>query len=160
MKRFIDLLNDQDKLPSEEQPEWAARQLERLLSESTLNAWHLGDPVPTVGQRILVGVARWSAYDLRLLDALKQAHADGPRSHEHIDILDIDATGRVSGNWDFFERAIPGIGKVLQTPVVGIWENGALTQKGSGAAGRDLVINRYCLNREEILLKPQMPSTR
>lgn len=46
---------------------------------------------------------------------------------------------------------IPGIGKTFQTPVVGVWEKGVLTQKATGAAGRDLIIARYGLNRDEIL---------
>jgi hypothetical protein len=31
-----------------------------------------------------------------------------------------------------FESCLPGIGKVFQTPVVGIWSNGRLTEKASG----------------------------
>jgi hypothetical protein len=157
MKQFIELLNEQQKLTSNEQHEWVSAQIEKLLSEGHLNAWHLGEPTQAEGQRILIGIVRWSAYDLRLLDSLNHAFSSKFRENERIDILDIDAAGRSSGNWDFFEQVIPGIGKIYQTPIVGIWENGMLLQRGAGAAGRDLVINRYGLNRDEILAQPHSP---
>lgn len=153
MKRFIDLLNEQYKLPSKEQPEWTAAQLEALLAESLLHQWRLGDPIPEAGRRILVGIARWSRYDLKLLDALNRSCHNNHGGHERIDIFDIDAAARSTGNWDFLTEVIPGIGKIYQTPTVGIWEDGVLVQKGSGAAGRDLLIDRYGLDREDILGK-------
>jgi len=149
MTRFLDLLTEQYRLPAEEREQWVTSQLEQLFSGSVLNAWHLGDPVPTTGCRILIGIVSWSGYDLRLLDALRQA--DTVRGQGRIDVLDIEAAARSSGSYDYFERVIPGIGKIYQTPIVGIWNNGALMQRGSGAAGRELIIDRYNLNRGQIL---------
>ncbi len=45
-----------------------------------------------------------------------------------------------------FERYIPEIGQVYQTPVVGVWENGVLDQKASGARARELLIVNYNFN--------------
>ena len=147
--RFLDLLTEQYRLPAEEREEWVTSQLELLLSGSVLNAWHLGDPVPTTGYGILIGIVSWSGYDLRLLDALAQPRT--VRGRERIDVLDIDAAGRSSGSYAYFDRLIPGIGKIYQTPIVGVWNDGALMQKGSGAAGREFIIDRYNLNRDQIL---------
>lgn len=38
-----------------------------------------------------------------------------------------------------------GIGKVFQTPVVGFWKNGELTERLSGAAAREWLVDRYKL---------------
>ncbi len=38
-----------------------------------------------------------------------------------------------------FEKYVPGIGKVFQTPVVGYWEDGLLKEKAWGKKGRDLL---------------------
>jgi hypothetical protein len=35
-----------------------------------------------------------------------------------------------------FEKCIPGIGKVYQTPVAGIWNDGVLKERLSGAVAR------------------------
>jgi len=151
MKRFIDLLNEQYKLPADEQAEWATARIERMLIERRILVWHLGDSIPKASRRVLIGIVPWSAYDLRLLDSLTRACARADDSREQLEIFDVDAAGRASGGYDYLERTIPGIGKIFQTPVVGVWENGILTQKASGAAGRDLIIDRYMLNRDEIL---------
>ncbi len=124
-----------------------------MLAGSGLNAWHLGDPVPTIGQRILIGIAAWSVYDLRLLDALKQACTGRLGTLARIDILDIDAASRASGGWDYLGRIFPGIGNIYHTSVVGIWENDTLIQTASGATGRGLIIDRYSLSRDEIVQK-------
>jgi hypothetical protein len=42
-----------------------------------------------------------------------------------------------------FEDYIPGIGRVYSTPVVGLWKNGVLIQKGAGVEGRKILIDRY-----------------
>lgn len=151
MKKFLDLLNQQCRLPPQQQAEWATAQIEKMLTERTMNTWHVDDPIPRVSQRILIGIVPWSGYDLRLLDALSQAYSGAHRPEEQLEIFDIDAAGRASGGYDYLERMIPGIGKIFQTPVVGVWEKEVLTQKATGAAGRDLIIARYGLNRDEIL---------
>lgn len=88
---------------------------------------------------------------MRLLDALSRLPATAHPSQDQIQIFDVDAVGRATGGYDYLERTLPGIGKVFQTPVVGVWEKGVLAQRASGAAGRDLLIARYGLNRKEIL---------
>lgn len=153
MKKFIDLLIEQYKLPAAHRSSWATSQLENRLSGSTLNAWHLGDPVSPASKRILIGIAVWSAYDLRLLDALDQAFVDKPSAHERIDIFELDAEGRTSGGYEYIEQVIPGLGRIYHTPIVGIWESSKLTKKDSGAAARELIIERYNLNRDDITPK-------
>jgi hypothetical protein len=60
---------------------------------------------------------------------------------ENISVFDISAITDLGD----FERRLPGIGKVFQTPVVGFWKNGQLTNRLSGAAARDWLVDRYRL---------------
>ena len=150
MRRFIDLLTEQSKVPAEERPEWVTSQTKELLSRSSLNAWHVGDPIPVVDHWVLIGIAAWSGYDLRLLDVLAQARAK-PGAQERIAVFDIDVEGNASRGYDYLERIIPGLGKIYQTPVVGVWESGILKQCGSGFAGRNLIVDRYNLNGDEMI---------
>ena len=82
------------------------------------------------GEKLVVGVAVWSRYDLALLDELNQFAAAHPGLR--ICIFDVD---RVGGE---FERFVPGVGDVTQTPVVGRWSGGSLVEKGTGHAGREI----------------------
>jgi hypothetical protein len=148
-RRFIDLLTEQYRRPAQERAEWVTLQLRQLLSGSVLNSWHIEDLFPTVGHRVLIGVATWNGYDLRLLDALTETiHELG--AQERIDVFEIEEEARTSGGYGYFDRVIPGIGEIYQTPLVGIWESGALKQRGSGFVGRKLVVDRYNLNNDVI----------
>jgi len=154
MKKFIDLLTEKSRLPSGEHQNWVSSQIEMMLPRGQLQVWHLGEPIRKSGTRILIGIAAWSGYDLRLLDALTQAFTGRPDLQELVDILDIDVASRASGGWDYFEWTFPSMGKVYQTPLAAIWEDGILMQKGSGAAGRDLIIDRYKLRRDQMAAIP------
>jgi hypothetical protein len=94
-------------------------------------------PAASEGERILVGIATWSVYDLKLLDTLDAALSNG--GHQTVvDVFDVDDC---DGHKDF-ERYIPGLTQVLATPVVGIWRDGALISSATGASGRILLAER------------------
>jgi len=95
-----------------------------------LRLWSKQDRVPTRGRFLLVGVATWSGYDMKLLDALEQTDS-GP------DLIGVFDTADCKSNEDFNSR-IPGIGDVFQMPAVGLWENGTLVARGSGHEGRQI----------------------
>lgn len=151
MKTFIDLLDAQYEREAEDRSKWATAQIEALLSESALHFWSPRGPVPAARQRILIGIVPWSEYDLRLLDALNRVFSDRQKANERVDVFDLDAAARVFGTFDFLQDTIPGIGKIYQTPVVGIWEDGTLMQKASGATARELISRLYNLGRDEIM---------
>ncbi len=75
----------------------------------------------------MVGVATWSLYDLSLLDALDQFVTEEYCRVDRIDVFNLDRLERGD-----FEQYLPGLGKVLGTPVAGHWENGILGDKGFG----------------------------
>jgi hypothetical protein len=88
-----------------------------------MHFWKLGDDISAASRRVLIGVAPYSGYDLKLLEALNELPLD-PIS-DRIDVFDVLACQ----TQEDFEKYIPGIGKVYQTPVVGIWEQGRLLQR-------------------------------
>jgi hypothetical protein len=97
-----------------------------LIQQSHLQSWNPGDPIHG-GRRLLVGVATWSLYDLSLLDVLDQVIAEGCSGLDRIDVFDMDQTKQGA-----FEHYVPGLGKVVRTPVAGLWEDGILGDKGFG----------------------------
>jgi hypothetical protein len=158
MNKFIDLIIESNRLPLPERRQYVKSRVAELLSKNALNKWGLGDSVADASVRILIVIAAWSNYDLRLLDALSETPARRTKLDERIDIADIDEIIGPTENCELImDKIIPEIGTIFHTPIVGIWENGMLVQKGSGAAGRDLIINRYGLNREAIIKVPFIP---
>jgi hypothetical protein len=85
------------------------------------------------GRRLIIGVAVWSVYDLRLLQLLNDAVAGGARPDLHVAVFNIDSSPTD------LQRLFPGIGEVYQPPVVGYWEAGQLKESGFGFAARQLV---------------------
>jgi hypothetical protein len=92
----------------------------------------------------LIGIAFYSLPDLKLLDQLVLKYlglAAETSKREPIVIFDVLHCKTM---WDF-DKLIPGIGAVYQTPVVGIWKNGLLTEKATGAEAHSLIARKYLL---------------
>lgn len=133
MKRFSSLLEPRSEMSVGQQQRDAAEQLACVLRESRLHPWQPGDPVLNHGRHILLGVASYSMADLALLDTLNEANGQGA-SWPALDVFNVLECRSIQD----FEKYVPGIGKVFQTPVVGYWEEGLLKEKAWGKAGRDL----------------------
>jgi|ERR1700733_10600791 len=147
IKKLADLFTEKSHLPIAEQKDYVRLRLPEMLSGSHLNLWRIGDPVITLPRRVLLGIATWSLYDLKLLDSLAESLDLAHAGEERVDVFDVDEEVDSKVLLEHhFEKYIPGIGKVFNTPFVGIWENGVLNQKGSGAEGRKLIADRYKLN--------------
>ena len=118
------------------------REFPGLIAGSRMRLWKPGDPVLSQGSRFLIGVELTSRSDLRLLDALDIAMR-ATRRNDRVDVFDcfnLEENGTVD-----FERYIPGIGDVLGTPVVGVWEDGLLVSREQGWRARKLVIDAFDL---------------
>jgi hypothetical protein len=105
-----------------------------VVSTSPFRLWSPGNLIPARGKRLLIGVATWSAYDMKLLDAVSEALRSVPAgvTVEVFNVADCSSQGE-------FDRYVPGSGKVFHTPVVGLWSDGKLVDKATGKAGRELV---------------------
>lgn len=100
-----------------------------------LHLWSPGDPIPERGERLLVGVATWSGYDLNLLDLIEEAPAGPIR----VDVFDLDTCPDQHAIAD----RVPGIGEVVQPPVAGYWVDGRLVETAGGHRASQLVA-RVC----------------
>jgi hypothetical protein len=87
----------------------------------------------------VVGVAFYSLPDLELLDDL--AFDRHVLHSETIVVFDVLSCKKMAD----FERWIPSIGPVYQTPVVGVWQDGLLVDVGVGKKAREILSNRYGL---------------
>lgn len=124
---FADLLRPDPSISAGERQRRAINSLPSVVAQSNL-AWISPSELAKVGgDRLVIAVAAWSPQDLELLDSLDQYVAVNPDVRVYV--TDVD---------EAFDQLIPGIGEVFQTPVVGRWVGGVLTQSGSGYAGRQI----------------------
>ncbi len=101
----------------------------------------LRDPkerIPAHGNFVVIGVAAgYSNADLQFLDeiaaVLKQVRGD------RIEIFDASTLK----NMEEFEAFIPSIASVYQTPIVGFWVDGVLSERTTGKPARDFLRARY-----------------
>src|SRR5947209_2157627 len=92
------------------------------VADSRLRLWSLGDPIPERGTRLLIGAATWSGYDMRLLDVIDDALARLGDGAPRVDVFNAG----ILTSQEEIQRYVPGIGPVLQMPVVGVWRDGRL----------------------------------
>src|SRR5262245_46901328 len=74
MRRFLDLTHRRHDPADPYAPD---RLLPSFIEGSPFRLWKLGDPIPSEGIFILLGVATWSGYDMQLLDTLQEAIGSG-----------------------------------------------------------------------------------
>jgi hypothetical protein len=139
MSPFVDLLRS-PLLPEPQNGflgDWQ-KQLDSLfpsaVAASPFRLWSPGAPIPSTGRRLLIGVATWSKQDLALLDTVAQAVLTGgiPLAVEVFNVAECRSPAA-------FEDYITGLGRVFQTPVVGVWSDGQQLEAASGKAGRELI---------------------
>jgi hypothetical protein len=134
MSRFLDLMGDPRHDPAD-----TNRRFQERVAASPFRPWSPGDPIPEAGLRLLMGVATWSAYDLRLLDLVEETPRENWPTPLVLELFNVDDCRSL----DDFDRYIPGLGKVFHTPVVGLWRDGRLTEKAEGNAARDLAARLF-----------------
>lgn len=127
---FAALLEPDPLLTPAEEQQRASAALPGVVSRSAMHWLAAPDSVNGAGEKLVVGVAVWSRYDLALLDELNHFAEQHPGVRVYV--FDVDRVGSE------FERYVPGIGEVMQTPVVGHWKGGVQVEKGTGHVGREL----------------------
>jgi hypothetical protein len=93
----------------------------------------------------LIGVVTWSAYDMKLLDAVSRV-LQRPPSGLTVEVFNVADCSSPEA----FDRYVPGTGRVFQTPVVGLWSDGQLVDKATGRTGRELVARVSGLDLPEV----------
>jgi hypothetical protein len=148
MNAFFDLFVRSSSRPeSWADPTWADRQFPELVARSPFRLWQPGDPVPSQGIRLLVGVATWSGYDMRLLDVTAEALA---RNAAKAPVVEVFNTADC-GNLRDFRAYIPNLRHLFHTPAVGIWRDGQLSWSGEGYEARDQVARMFGSGSAEIV---------
>lgn len=110
-----------------------------VLAKSPLRLWAPGNPIDAEGARLLIGVATWSAQDMRWLDALSGWANLYPSGV----IIDVFNVAECESPLEFARYIPGGIANVFHTPVVGLWFGGHLVEKATGKVGRE-VVRRVC----------------
>lgn len=87
------------------------------------------------GRQLVIGVAAWSACDVRLLTFVQTAVASGAQPDLCVAFFDVDELP----SSEALQRIFPGIGDVFHTPVAGYWSAGQLIETASGYAARQLI---------------------
>jgi hypothetical protein len=139
----IQLFEEAKRLPAKDQSGYISARIPETLAGSSISVWRRGDSISNVGWRVLIGFAPYSRQDLEPLDRLKETLGRSPSSQDSVQVFDALTCTSMSD----FDAHIPGVGPVYQTPVVGIWENGVLVEKASGAKATHLIITRCGLTK-------------
>jgi hypothetical protein len=138
MTHFFDLFaNDDD----------SDRAFDMAAAQSHLRSWKPGAPITDRGTRVLVGVATWSGYDMRLLDVIDEALGRQDGEAPRVEVFNASYLP----NQDVFEQYIPGLPPVFHTPVVGVWRDGILQERAEGYNARELVARMFGSSSDEIV---------
>lgn len=124
-----------------------------VLAASRLQPWS-PNAISHAGRVLVIGVATWSRYDLRLLDLVSD-HLALCRSAVHV--FDIDTITAP----DEMERRVPGQRVPHHPPVVALWQDGRFVESACGFAGRHLVYRALDIEpgpAEEFVLTARIPS--
>ena len=108
--------------------------LPSALAQSNLHLWEPGMPGPDSGIRLLIGITTWSIPDLELLDYADEA-LDRSDGQTQVDVFNVDDCLRTED----LNRYIPEAGRMLQTPFLGVWQDGAVIWRECGYEARQLV---------------------
>ncbi len=141
MNRFLELFRHETspppgKIHADERSALFPRVVE---SSPVLELWAAGRAIPTRGSFLLLGVATWSGYDMKLLEEIEAARPDS------VGVFDID-----EAQSDDFSDRIPGLVGVAQGPVAGLWKDGRLIEFGSGHDAREIAFRACHLNLDKI----------
>lgn len=138
--KAADLFEAARRLPPGEQSAYVSSKLPEVLSDTKIAIW---EPV-SAGRRptdlVLIGLAPYSLPDLQLVDAVAQSLGAGAAAPD-VQVFNILTCKSMQD----IKLRIPGVGKVYQTPVVGIWERGTLVKTAKGAEAARLLIERFKL---------------
>ena len=123
----------------------ADRLFPTVVRQSSLRLFNPDEPIPTSGTRILLGVATWMTYNLRLLDVIDTGLSQTDNKDLVIDVVNV---GRVMQ--EELDQLFPGIGHIFHMPVMGLWRDGILTETASGGAACDRVAKMFGSSCDEI----------
>ncbi|HZS43853.1 MAG TPA: hypothetical protein VFC63_02015 [Blastocatellia bacterium] len=141
MEKFIDLLNNNWGALSPLQQLDLTRRFYSLLVDRGFNHWIYGDPIPLVGQYVLLGITNYSRDDMMLLDALSDKLDETSHLRDRIGVFCALEYLTVEDR----EKCLPGLSR-FGNPRVGIWQDGELINQAVDTEARRLIIDLFGLN--------------
>ncbi|HEX3659211.1 MAG TPA: hypothetical protein VHV55_25705 [Pirellulales bacterium] len=121
--------------PGKEQ-QYAREHFASAVAQSTFTLW---SPVMLIGgdsMSIVIGVAVYAPNELGLLDRIDFVLGRmAPAQRPFVGVFETS----ICASHEAFEALIPGLGKVLQTPVVGVWKNRVFQQSRQGFSAIELL---------------------
>jgi hypothetical protein len=143
MMTFVELFREGQKIDPLDNGTYARSKAQEVLSANGVT-FTTDLSSTSIVNGAMVGIAFYSLPDLELLDQLVLACGSKTGSDsESVLVFDVlDCKGMRD-----FEQLIPGIGPVYQTPVVGLWKDSKLIEKGTGAKGR-MLLSKRCWPKE------------
>jgi hypothetical protein len=148
MTSFFDLFVRNSTQPeSWTDPDWADHQFPELVARSPFRLWQPGDPISQEGLRLLLGVATWSGYDMRLLDVIAEAITAQPQELRHVEVFNAAGCRHEKD----IRRYVPGLRHPLHTPFLGIWSDGVWMSSEQGHEARDHVTQLFGARSADIV---------
>jgi len=118
-----------------EQQASAAERFWAGLAQKGFAKWRPTSDVCSQETRLLIGIAAYNGPDVELAQQVVGEALQHSRSLA-VDFFDVQDVTSMQD----FEKYIPGITPVYQTPAVGVWVRGQLAKCASGFAGRKLAL--------------------
>ncbi len=146
MTSFTDLLAPEPGLEPGAVQQRASQLLPARVNFSPMTWLTPGASPNGSGTKLLIGVSAWNRSDLQLLDRVRDVLGGRGVVGVGVTVFDLDQLG---GPGDL-QRLIPGIGPILQTPVVGYWEAGTFRESAAGFFGRRLVARTLGLDESTV----------
>jgi hypothetical protein len=147
MTPFYDLFLSHRNLMPGEQQRAVEQEFPAVVARTGLRWWSPDSGIPASGTRLVIGVATWSGYDMRLLDII--AEAMSRRQPSGVPVVEVFNTADCREPRDF-ARYVPMRRSVSQTPVVGVWRDGQLEWSGQGYEARDRAARLFGSGAAEI----------
>lgn len=147
MTTFFDLFADQSTPERGYDPREKDRRFPEVIAGSPFRLWRPGDPIPMRGNRLLIGVATWCGYDMRLLDVMAEA-----LSHKQIDSPIVEVFNLDDLPQKELDRYIKGLGSIFlhHPPVAGFWRDSRLDWFGQGHEAYGFVARLFDFSSDEI----------
>jgi len=136
----------------------ARTEFPRLVEMSRLRYWRLGNHIPEVGSRLLLGVSpTFSMPDMRLLDLVNQSLSEQSGHSLCVEVFDLDDSQRGALLPIYF----PGLTGIPPTPIAGIWCNGRLERVhfGDDAIAETLLFARIPVQVEDLKRSVRPPTS-
>jgi hypothetical protein len=136
--KTMQIFHQAQQLPPGQQSRYISDRIPAALAGSKIGIWNPEASIPLAGRRTLLGIAPYAPLDLKLLDALCEAMEDPRNQGEQLEMFDILTCTDMRD----LQARTPEIGNVPHTPILGVWENGTLTLRASGAKALQMLVEK------------------